>query len=110
VVNPDTGLAILDSERQKLTYLDFDDKVKLSEMLTRPQSGTTQYSALWQANRKRIKRMAPIEFVGRYMPRWFDFAIADELHQLAGLSAGSNNGEERFSEPVWQHSVETSCP
>jgi hypothetical protein len=48
--------------------------------------------------------MAPIEFAGRYMRRWFDFAIADELHQLAGLSAGPNNGEERFSEPAWQHS------
>jgi len=54
--------------------------------------------------------MAPIEYIGRYMGGWFDFAIADELHQLGGLSAGSNNGEERFSEPVWQHSVETSCP
>ncbi|MDG6938486.1 MAG: hypothetical protein JRN42_08140, partial [Nitrososphaerota archaeon] len=31
VVNPDTGQAILDSERQKLTYLDFGDKLKLSE-------------------------------------------------------------------------------
>jgi hypothetical protein len=29
------------------------------------------------------------------MRGWFDFAIADELHQLAGLSAGPNNGEER---------------
>jgi len=90
VVNPDTGLAILDSERQKLTYLDFDDKVKLSELLTHPQGGTTRYSALWQADRERIQRMAPIEFVGRYMPRWFDFAIADELHQLAGDTAQGN--------------------
>ena len=90
VVNPDTGLAILDSERQKLTYLDFDDKVKLSEMLALPQGGTTRYSALWQADRERIQRMAPIEFVGRYMPRWFDFAIADELHQLAGDTAQGN--------------------
>jgi hypothetical protein len=31
-----------------------------------------------------IQRMAPIEFIGRYMGGWFDFAIADELHQLAG--------------------------
>ena len=90
VVNPDTGLAILDSEREKLTYLDFDDKVKLSEMLALPQGGTTRYSALWQADRERIQRMAPIEFVGRYMPRWFDFAIADELHQLAGDTAQGN--------------------
>jgi hypothetical protein len=90
VVNPDTGLAILDSERQKLTYLDFDDKVKLSEMLTRPEGGTTRYSALWQADRERIQRMAPIEFIGRFMSRWFDFAIADELHQLAGDTAQGN--------------------
>jgi hypothetical protein len=90
VVNPDTGLAILDSERQKLTYLDFGDKLKLSEILTRPPGGTTRYSALWQADRKRIQRMAPIEFVGRYMRRWFDFAIADELHQLAGDTAQGN--------------------
>src|SRR5271165_2177330 len=90
VVNPDTGAAILDSERQKLTYLDFGDKVKLSETLTRPQDGTTGYSALWQADRSRIQRMAPIEFAGRYMQRWFDFAIADELHQLAGDTAQGN--------------------
>jgi hypothetical protein len=90
VVNPDSGLAIFDSERQKLTYLDFDDKVKLSEMLARPQGGTTRYSPLWQADRERIQRMAPIEFIGRFMSRWFDFAIADELHQLAGDTAQGN--------------------
>ncbi|WP_420238386.1 DEAD/DEAH box helicase family protein [Telmatobacter bradus] len=95
IVNPDTGAAILDSERQKLTHLDFVDKIKLFELLTLPQGGTTRYSALWQADRERIQRMAPIEYIGRYMGGWFDFAIADELHQLAGLSAGSNNGEER---------------
>jgi hypothetical protein len=90
IINPDTGAAIMDSERQKLTYLDFDDKVKLSESLILPHGGTTRYSALWQADRNRIQRMAPIEFVGRYMGRWFDFAIADELHQLAGDTAQGN--------------------
>jgi hypothetical protein len=90
IINPDTGAAIMDSERQKLTYLDFDDKIKLSESLILPHGGTTRYSALWQADRNRIQRMAPIEFVGRYMGRWFDFAIADELHQLAGDTAQGN--------------------
>jgi len=75
------------------------DKGKLGyfwkHVFLKAKSGTTQYSALWQADRSRIQRMAPIEFAGRYMRRWFDFAIADELHQLAGLSAGPNNGEER---------------
>jgi hypothetical protein len=34
--------------------------------------------------------MAPIEYIGRYMGGWFDFAIADELHQLAGDTAQGN--------------------
>jgi hypothetical protein len=90
IINPDTGDAILDSERQKLTHLDFVDKIKLFESLTLPHEGTTHYSALWQADRERIQRMAPIEYVGRYMGGWFDFAIADELHQLAGDTAQGN--------------------
>jgi hypothetical protein len=59
-------------------------------ILARPPGGSMRYSALWQADRKRIPRMAPIEFVGRYMPHWFDFAIADELHQLAGDTVQGN--------------------
>jgi hypothetical protein len=90
VVNPDSGLAIVDSEMQKLTALDFSDKVKVSEVLTVPRGGTTRFSALWQADSKRIQRMAPIEFIGRYMRGWFDFAIADELHQLAGETSQGN--------------------
>jgi len=34
--------------------------------------------------------MAPIEYIGRFMGGWFDFAIADELHQLAGDTAQGN--------------------
>jgi hypothetical protein len=98
VINPDSGLSILDSECQKLTSLDFVDKIKVSERMDSPHGGTTRFSALWQADRSRIQRMAPIEYIGRYMRGWFDFAIADELHQLAGLSAGPNNGEERVNE------------
>jgi hypothetical protein len=90
VINPDTGVAIIDSERQKLTHLDFVDKIKLSETVTLPHDGRTRFSALWQADRSRIQRMAPIEYVGRYMRGWFDFAIADELHQLAGDTAQGN--------------------
>ncbi len=90
VVNPDSGLAILDSEMKKLTALDFQEKVKVSEALSAPRGGTTRFSPLWQADRTRIQRMAPIEYIGRYMRGWFDFAIADELHQLAGDTAQGN--------------------
>jgi hypothetical protein len=84
VVNPDSGMAVLDAEMEKLTVLDFHEKAKVSEILTAPHGGRTRFSALWQADRKRIQRMAPIEYIGRFMSGWFDFAIADELHQLAG--------------------------
>src|SRR5271170_5328366 len=90
VINPDSGLAILDSEMAKLTALDFRDKVKVSEALAAPRGGATRFSPLWQADRTRIQRMAPIEYIGRYMRGWFDFAIADELHQLAGDTAQGN--------------------
>ncbi|HMG84615.1 MAG TPA: helicase-related protein [Terracidiphilus sp.] len=90
VVNPDSGMAMLDAEMAKLTALDFRDKVKVSETLASPRGGTTRFSALWQADRSKIQRMAPIEFIGRYMRGWFDFAIADELHQLAGDTAQGN--------------------
>jgi hypothetical protein len=90
IVNPDSGAAILDSEMDKLTALDFRDKVKVAETLTGPRNGTTRFSALWQADRNKIQRMAPIEYIGRYMGGWFDFAIADELHQLAGDTAQGN--------------------
>ncbi len=91
VVNPDSGLAILDSEKQKLSRLDFTDKLKVSETVTCKRGGTTRFSALWQADRSRIQRMAPIEYIGRYMGGWFDFAVADELHQLAGDTAQGNS-------------------
>ncbi len=32
----------------------------------------------------------PIEFIGRYMPGWFDYTICDEIHQLAGDTAQGN--------------------
>src|SRR4029077_10645817 len=48
------------------------------------------HSPLWQADSDKIRRMAPIEFIGRYMPGWFDYAICDEIHQLAGDTAQGN--------------------
>jgi superfamily II DNA or RNA helicase len=45
---------------------------------------------MWQADPDKIRRMAPVEFIGRYMPGWFDYAICDEIHQLAGDTAQGN--------------------
>lgn len=59
-------------------------------MVEDSKDGRTKYSALWQADRTKIVRMAPIEYIGRFMPEWWDYAIADELHQLANLTAQGN--------------------
>lgn len=89
VVNPDTGLSIENPEGGRFTRLDFD-QLKISEQIKRTQGGTEQFSPLWQADRSKIQRMAPVEYLGRYMKGWFDLAIADELHQLAGDTAQGN--------------------
>jgi superfamily II DNA or RNA helicase len=90
LVNSDTGKpVIVDSGR--LTTADFDN-AKLAEVIEKRggKSCRPVHSPLWQADSEKIQRMAPIEFIGRYMPGWFDYAICDEVHQLAGDTAQGN--------------------
>jgi len=49
------------------------------------------YSPLCQADGKRIRRVAPLDFIGRYMDHWFDYAICDEAHQLAAGDTAQGN-------------------
>jgi superfamily II DNA or RNA helicase len=90
LVNSDTGTPVI-ADKGRLTTADFD-KLKISEVIeTRSgKSCRPRHSPLWQADSSRIRRMAPIEFIGRYMPGWFDYAICDEIHQLAGETAQGN--------------------
>jgi superfamily II DNA or RNA helicase len=90
VVNPDTGKPVIVDDR-RLTVAEFE-KVKIAETIeTREgKSCRSLHSPLWQADSGKIRRMAPIEFIGRYMPGWFDYAICDEIHQLAGDTAQGN--------------------
>jgi len=75
----------------RLTAGEFE-KVKIAETIeTRGEKSCRPlHSPLWQADSDKIRRMAPIEFIGRYMPEWFDYAICDEIHQLAGDTAQGN--------------------
>jgi hypothetical protein len=90
VINPDSGAAVPSPDGGLLSRLDFAG-VKLSESVTRAKDGTAVFSALWQADREKIQRMAPLEYIGRYMKGWWEYAIADELHQLAQETAQGNN-------------------
>jgi superfamily II DNA or RNA helicase len=90
VVNSDTGKPVIVDD-SRLTASEFD-KIKIAETIeTRgDKSCRPLHSPLWQADADKIRRMAPIEFIGRYMPEWFDYAICDEIHQLAGDTAQGN--------------------
>ena len=73
----------------RLSALDFEKK-RLHQIVEDSKAGKTKYSALWQADNSKIARVAPAEYMGRYMPEWWDYAIADEIHQLAGDTAQGN--------------------
>ncbi len=90
VVNADTGRPVLVDE-SRLTVAEFE-KVKIAETIDSrgDKSCRPFHSPLWQADAAKIRRMAPIEFIGRYMPGWFDYAVCDEVHQLAGDTAQGN--------------------
>ncbi|MGA9883481.1 MAG: helicase-related protein [Candidatus Acidiferrales bacterium] len=96
IVNEDSGCPIyLGEDGERLLSVDFK-KSKLSEIVGNQngeESGRSRrmlYSALWQADGKKVRRFAPVDFIGRYMPDFFDYAIADEVHELKGDTAQGN--------------------
>jgi hypothetical protein len=95
VVNPDSGAPVyLGTEGERLLAMDFK-KVKLSEVLGQGDETNHArrplYSALWQADGHKIRRFAPVDFIGRYMDNFFDYAIADEVHELKGGDTAQGN-------------------
>ena len=95
VINPDTGWPIFEGENRLLAS-DFA-KVRRSEVIGNgndPEVGTKSrgslFSLLWQADENKIRRFSPIDFIGRYLPDFFDYAIADEVHELKGETAQGN--------------------
>ena len=96
VINPDTGCPVyLGEDDERLLSADFK-KAKLSEILGNNNGDESRqlrralYSALWQADGTKVRRFAPVDFIGRYMPGFFDYAIADEVHELKGDTAQGN--------------------
>ena len=113
VVNPDTHKPI-STDDEFLDVRDFDKK-RLHEMVDREKNGTTLHSPLWQADRNKIQRMAPADYMGRYMPEWFDYAIADEVHQLAGRHrtrqcSGGSGQSRKESCRAYRYSVSAAMP
>jgi len=97
VVNSDSGRPVyLGEEGERLLADDFK-KAKLSEELGggHGEGGDKErrsfYSALWQADGSRLRRFAPASFIGRYMKGFFDYFVADEVHELKGEDTAQGN-------------------
>ena len=90
LVNPESGLPVVVNE-ERLMCSDSRDS-KISEILAERsgQSCRQYFAPLWQADHDKIQREAPIDFIGRHMHGFFDYAICDEMHQLAGDTAQGN--------------------
>jgi hypothetical protein len=97
VVNPDSGSPVyVGEDEERLLAADFK-KAKISEVLGAQSNEQMNharrslYSALWQADGAKTRRFAPIDFIGSYMADgFFDYAIADEVHELKGDTAQGN--------------------
>ncbi len=48
-------------------------------------------SALWQADNTKLRRYAVAEYIKKYLKGYFDFFIADEVHELKGGSTAQGN-------------------
>lgn len=100
IVNPDTGSPVcIGEDGERLIRSDFK-KTKLAEWLRTDAEGSEErnrksrrvlYSPLWQADGTRIHRFAPADFIARYLPGFFDYAIADEVHELKGGDTAQGN-------------------
>ncbi|HET9217266.1 MAG TPA: hypothetical protein VFR18_09825, partial [Terriglobia bacterium] len=91
IVNPDTGRPVILGEDQ-LRRTDLR-KVRIAETVW-PDSTKSRkafFSPLWQADNEKIHRMAPIEFIGRYLDGFFDYGIADEVHELKSGETAQGN-------------------
>jgi Helicase conserved C-terminal domain len=99
VVNPDTGWPIYAGEDGERLLASNFKKVRLSEWIgfcdvaveSNHPARRKLFSPLWQADRSRVRRYAVIEFVGRCLRNFFDFGIADEVHELKGGDTAQGN-------------------
>lgn len=91
LVNPDTGRPVILGEDQ-IRRVDLR-KIRVAETVW-PESDKCRkafFSPLWQADNHKIHRMAPIEFIGRYLDGFFDYGIADEVHELKSGETAQGN-------------------
>jgi len=98
VINPESGVPIYDTNGDRLLSTDFK-KARHSEWIGARENAEEPdlkvrkklFSALWQADGTKVRRTAVIDFIGRHLRHFFDFGIADEVHELKGSDTAQGN-------------------
>jgi hypothetical protein len=98
VVNPDSGLPVILDDDHRLLRSDFERTERFSEELN--SARRTLYSPLWQADETKIRRYAPIEFIGRFLPSFFRYGIADEVHEAKAADTAQGNALGKLATAV----------
>jgi SNF2 family DNA or RNA helicase len=98
VVNPDTGLPVIIDDDHRLLQSDFERKERFSETLN--SARRPLYSPLWQADETKIRRYAPIEFIGRFLSSFFRYGIADEVHEAKAADTAQGNALGKLASAV----------
>ena len=78
---PDCGRIIVDKDGNPVSYDYFEKNKRFCSC----------GSALWQADNHRLRRFAVSEYIKKHLKGYFDFFIADEVHELKGGSTAQGN-------------------
>ena len=79
---PTCGVLILDKDGVPASYDYFRKRKRFCADCLNP---------LWQADNSRLRRYAISEYIKKHMNGYFDFFIADEVHELKGGSTAQGN-------------------
>ena len=79
---PTCGELILDKDGVPVSYDYFRKRKRFCANCLNP---------LWQADNSRLRRYAISEYIKKHMNGYFDFFIADEVHELKGGSTAQGN-------------------
>lgn len=98
VLNPDSGMPVVIDDDHRLLRSDFERNERFSEILN--SARRPLYSPLWQADQTKIRRYAPIEFIGRFLPSFFRYGIADEVHEAKAADTAQGNALGKLASAV----------
>lgn len=70
---------------------DSDGNPEILENLRKTRRFCGCGSALWQADNTKLRRYAVAEYIKKHLRKYFDFFIADEVHELKGGQTAQGN-------------------